>query len=81
MGSYFFRDENAIPRGGHRDHVGTRPKYNMPSCLMLYINYEDASSLQDARDVTKSTCCLPRLKGERPQRLQNLVKDGCAADY
>ena len=48
---------------------------------MLYINLRGClKALQDARDVTKSTCCLPRCKEVlRPQRLQNLVKDGCAA--
>ena len=47
--SYFFRDENAIPRAATATTCGTRPKYNMPSCLTLYINYEDASRRSKTR--------------------------------
>ena len=33
---------------------GTRLKYNMPSCLMLCINYEDASKLYKTRATSRN---------------------------
>ena len=67
--SYFFRDDTG---GGHRNRVWktlSDALHELRGSLKV---------LQDAHDVIKWTCCLPRCReAPRPPRLGNLVKSGC----
>jgi hypothetical protein len=84
LGSYFFRDGQALvfePGARERDPAWNAADDDYAELSVALQKLRGSlKALQDARDVTMGTCCLPRRReAPRPPRLRSLVADGCAA--